>query len=112
MEHVGSVDLPKDLEEIVARLIRHLQPECVYLFGSMARGESTEDSDYDIMVVVKDSDLPQYRRHQQARRIVRDIPRAKDILVWTRDEFNRRVPLPASLPAQIVKEGKLLYRAA
>lgn len=112
MEHVKSKDLPRDLEKIVDRLSRHFKPELIYIFGSVARGDNTEDSDYDIMVVVTDSDLPQYRRHQQARRIVQDIPRAKDILVWTRDEFYSRVPLQASLPAKIVKEGKLLYRAA
>lgn len=112
MEHMKSRDLPSDLEEIVARLSRYFKPERIYVFGSVARGENTEDSDYDIMVIVTDSELPQYRRHQQARRIVQDIPRAKDILVWTRDEFYSRVPLRASLPARIVKEGKLLYRAA
>ena len=36
---------------------------------------------------------------------------AADILVWTRDAFDSRVHLRASLPATIAREGKLLYVA-
>ncbi len=36
-------------------------------------------------------------------------PSAKDVLVWTHDEFDRRTYLPASLPATILREGVLLY---
>ena len=34
---------------------------------------------------------------------------AKDILVWTRSEFDKRLHLKASLPSTVVEEGKLLY---
>ena len=36
---------------------------------------------------------------------------AKDILVWTRDEFDKRLYLRVSLPSTVVEEGKLLYAA-
>jgi predicted nucleotidyltransferase len=99
------------LEEIVQRLIRAWQPERIYLFGSRARGESGEDSYYDIMVVVTASDEPAYRRAQRAHSLLWDLGTAADILVWTRDAFDSRVHLRASLPATIVREGKLLYAA-
>jgi predicted nucleotidyltransferase len=99
------------LEKIVQRLVRAWQPERIYLFGSRARGESGEDSDYDIMVVVAASDEPAYRRAQRAHSLLWDLGTAADILVWTRDAFDSRLHLRASLPATIVREGKLLYAA-
>jgi hypothetical protein len=36
---------------------------------------------------------------------------AKDILVWTKTEFEKRLHLRASLPSTIMQEGKLLYAA-
>jgi Nucleotidyltransferase domain len=42
------------LAEIVRSLIEAYQPERIYLFGSLARGEGGPDSDYDLMVVVPD----------------------------------------------------------
>ena len=40
------------LQEIVRRLVDTYHPEKIYLFGSAARGETTPDSDYDLMVIV------------------------------------------------------------
>ena len=42
------------LAEIVRRLVEAYQPERIYLFGSMARGDAGPDSDYDLLVLVPD----------------------------------------------------------
>lgn len=97
------------LAEVVHRLVEALQPEQIYLFGSRARGDSQADSDYDFMVIVPESDLPPHRRAQLAHRALHGVRIAKDILVWTRAEFDRYVPVVASLPATVVREGRLLY---
>ena len=39
------------LEEIIRRLVTAYQPEKIYLFGSVARGEHGMDSDYDLLVI-------------------------------------------------------------
>jgi hypothetical protein len=36
---------------------------------------------------------------------------AKDVLVWTGNEFDKRLHLKASLPSTVVEEGMLLYAA-
>jgi hypothetical protein len=36
---------------------------------------------------------------------------ASDVLVWTASQFNSRAPLAASLPATVIREGKLLHAA-
>jgi predicted nucleotidyltransferase len=101
----------KVLKEMVRRLVKALQPERIYLFGSKARGEASPGSDYDLLVIVPYSELPGYRRDQVAYRTLLGLGVAKDVLVWTRDEFESRRHLPASFPATVLREGKLLYAA-
>jgi len=99
----------KTLAEVVRRLIQAYRPDRVYLFGSKARGDASPDSDYDLMVVIPESTEPAYRRAQQAHRLLWDLGVAADVLVWTKEAFDSRVHLAASLPATILREGRLLY---
>lgn len=97
--------------EIVRRLAEGLHPERIYLFGSMARGEEGEDSDYDVMVVVSDPAEPLRDLERRAYGLLWDVPVPVDVLVWARDDFDRRLTVVASLPATILREGRLLYAA-
>ncbi len=47
------------LAEVVRRLREAYAPERIYLFGSRARGDSAEGSDYDLLVVVADDAAPE-----------------------------------------------------
>lgn len=97
--------------EIVQRLVAALSPERIYLFGSQARGEAGPDSDYDLLVVVRTSTLPRYRRDQAAFEALLGVGVAKDVLVLTHDEFERQRTVVCSLPAMVAREGVLLYAA-
>lgn len=97
------------LDEIVRRLVEAFHPERIYLFGSKARGDGGRDSDYDLMVLVRETDEPDYRLSQRAHSLLWDLASAADILVWTEDRFERKRHLRASLPATILREGSLLY---
>ncbi len=99
------------LAELVRRLVGAFDPDRTHLFGSKARGDRGPDSDYDLMVVVDEASWPAYRMAQQTHSLVWDLGTAADILVWTREAFDGRLHLKASLPATIVHEGKLLYAA-
>lgn len=99
------------LSEMVRRLVAAFQPERIYLYGSRARGEATADSDYDVMMVVRESNLPRYRRDQVAFRALCGVGAAKEIVVLTRGEFQAKLSVPCSLPATVAREGKLLYAA-
>jgi predicted nucleotidyltransferase len=99
------------LAEIVSRLVGVFAPEQIYLFGSHARGEAGPDSDYDLLVVVRSSILPRYRRDQAAFEALRGVGVAKDVLVLTHDEFARQRTVICSLPATVEREGVLLYAA-
>ncbi len=99
------------LAEIVRRLAAAYRPEKIYLFGSVARGDAGPDSDYDLMVVVPDDAPPDLRDCDVAYDVLRGLGVAKDILVWTRDQFEERLCLKASLPSTVLREGRLLYAA-
>jgi predicted nucleotidyltransferase len=99
------------LAEIVRRLVEALQPERIYLFGSRARGDAGADSDYDLMVVVPHLTEPAYRLAQRAHSVLWGLGTAADILVWSRDAFDGRLHLKASLPATVLREGMLLHAA-
>jgi predicted nucleotidyltransferase len=99
------------LAEIVHRLVAAYQPERIYLFGSVARGDAGPDSDYDLLVVVPDDAPPQRRRSRLAYEALRGTGTAADVLVCTSSYFDDRRTLKASLPGTVLGEGRLLHGA-
>jgi len=107
---VAAISNPQ-LAEIVRRLVAGFHPQRIYLFGSRARNEAGDDSDYDLMMLLDDLTEPSYRLAQQAHSCLWDVGAAADVLVWSRETFDSRMHVKASLPATIAREGKLLYVA-
>jgi predicted nucleotidyltransferase len=96
---------------IIERLVEVYQPDRIYLFGSKARGDAGPDSDYDVLVLVEHPTEPLYRLSQRGFRALRGIAAAVDVVVWDRATFDARLHLPASFPATVVREGRLLHVA-
>ncbi len=99
------------LAELVRRLVDAHHPERLYLFGSQGRGEADSGSDYDLLMILPRLEAPAYRIAQQAHSLVWGLGISADILVWSRDDFERRLTLKASLPATVLREGLLLHAA-
>ncbi len=97
------------IAEATRRLVEEFQPEQVWLFGSYAWGEPTEDSDLDLFVVVPDSPDNSLRRAQDAHRALSGLDLPKDVIVRTRAEVDRVKTLRPTLTCKILNEGKLLY---
>ena len=49
-----QIDHPAELERIVRQIVEQVDPVAIYLFGSRARGDADDDSDYDLLVVLPD----------------------------------------------------------
>lgn len=107
----GALERDRKLAELVRRLVDAHQPECIYLFGSRGRDHAYPDSDYDLLMILPKLESPAYRIAQQAHSLVWGLGISADILVWSREEFDRRLPFKASLPATVVREGMLLHAA-
>ena len=99
------------LAEVVRRLVEAYRPDRVYMFGSKARGDENADSDYDLMLVVPDDAPAERRRSRLAYQVLRGTGTAADVMVWLRSKFEHRVQVVTSLPATVMREGKLLYAA-
>jgi len=99
------------LAELVHRLVAELQPQRVYLFGSRARGDATEDSDYDFLIVVRERNDQPERMEVRARAALWGVDASVDIVVMTADYYAWMLGAAASLPATVEREGRLLYAA-
>src|SRR5215467_13180924 len=93
------------LDEIVA-VLKSYDPERIILFGSRARGEADEYSDYDL-IVIKRTDRPFLDRLYDMVPYLRQITRPAEILVYTPEEFARMGE--TGLGWLVRQEGVTLY---
>jgi len=98
----------KILKEITNRLVDGFHPDNIILFGSQARGTANKYSDVDILVICPTKGnrraltLDMYRALESL-----DI--AKDIVVLTKDEFERNRKIPGTIARPAWLEGRVLY---
>lgn len=95
--------------EIVRRLVDEFDPEEIILFGSRAWGEPRPDSNYDLFIIVSDSEERPLRLMVEAHECLRGLGISKDVLVTTRRRFDRLSRVPATLEAKIRNRGVVLY---
>jgi len=96
-------------KEITHRLVDEFDPEAIYLFGSYAWGQPQPGSDLDLLVIIRDSQQQPVQRAVRAQHSFRGVPAAVDVLVKFSAEIERYRHVHASLEAQILEKGKLLY---
>ncbi len=83
-------------------------PAKVILIGSYARGDATEDSDVDLVVLQKEFvDKPnEFRRlNKEVRKELRRV----DLILMREEDFEWRSLVGGTLPYWAKKEGRVLY---
>jgi len=98
----------EQIRELSRHIERAINPERIVLFGSYARGDATENSDVDLLVVARSS-LPKPKRSVPLYSLLRAYPCSKDILVYTPEEVEEYRYLRASLIHRVLDEGIVLY---
>ena len=96
------------LQEIVRKLLEVGDPQKIILFGSHARREASDESDYDLLVI-EPSMAPRFRRAVQYRRALKGFGHSKDIVVWTPDEIAEWQNVPNAFVTTALREGIVLY---
>jgi predicted nucleotidyltransferase len=96
------------LHEIVARLVKAVDPEKLILFGSRARGGAAPSSDYDIMIVKSEPD-PASRRTGPLYRHLWGIPGSVDLLWFTPQEIDDWSRVRQHVATQAVRNGVVVY---
>ena len=100
------------LAEIVNGLVKEFHPIRIFLFGSRARGDARDGSDYDLLVIVATAEVPAHRLAQQAhRQVFRRIQAPIDVVFFTEKKFEERKTVIGSLSEMAIHEGKELYAA-
>jgi predicted nucleotidyltransferase len=98
--------------ELLERVVRYFDPQAVILFGSHARGDADEDSDYDLLVILDDDAPAEKRRLQAGYESRRGWHGAVDVIPCTRSVFERRRRVIGSLPDIAAHEGVVVYTRA
>ena len=100
------------IEEMTKRLVAFYRPVRIYLFGSEARNEAGPDSDLDFLVVVPDDTPDQTMRSGEVYSRLSGLGMPKDVIPWRQSDFDGRAAhVQASLPATVVREGRLVYES-
>lgn len=100
------------LKAMTDGIVEALDPEEVFLFGSYAKGTEHPNSDVDFLVVMSESeDNRKYRRSLTGRayRRLAQFPVSKDILLYSRGEFEHWRNVPGHIISTSVREGRRLY---
>lgn len=98
------------LEDIIRRIVAIAFPDKIVLFGSAARDEMTQNSDVDLLVIVR----PGSHRRKLAGEIYKGligVGQAVDIIVVTSEDVERYRNSPALVIEPALREGRVVYAA-
>ncbi len=100
--------LERELSLVVERLKTEYAPKQIILFGSLAKGDTHEWSDIDL-VIIKDTDKEFLDRLKEAALIAK--PKVGiNILVYTPEEFKEMIEEGNNfITEEVVAKGKVLY---
>jgi predicted nucleotidyltransferase len=103
--------MDKIIEQATPLLVEAAHPAKIILFGSYARGDFTEDSDLDLLMIV-----PSVEDHieemARLRLVLRELPIAMDLVVCTRADVENRGHLRGTMLYHALQEGRVLHDAA
>ncbi|MEA2104481.1 MAG: nucleotidyltransferase domain-containing protein [Candidatus Cloacimonadota bacterium] len=98
----------KQIAEITKTIVDNYHPEKIILFGSYANGNFTRDSDLDLLLI-KESNLPRFKRAREVHEFFDPYPIAMDILVYTKREVEKWKNFSHSFINQVFENGIILY---
>ena len=96
------------LSRIIDVIVRTLDPDTIILFGSRARGDAREDSDFDICVLKNGIS----ERRTIARKLYRalyGVGAPVELIVDTPETFDRFKDNPHLIYREIARFGKVIY---
>jgi predicted nucleotidyltransferase len=99
-------------DEVIDHIVRTISsifsPYKIILFGSYANGMPTQDSDLDLLIVMR-TQLPSYKRAVPIKLCFNPYPCSMDILVFTPEEIEYWNGTPNHIITEAFSTGKVLY---
>ena len=96
------------IDQMVQKIVDHVQPLQVILFGSYATGTPVTASDLDLFVIAE-SNLPLHKRSAKIRLLFSPAPCPLDILVYTPQEVESCSDVVIHIVTQVMRTEKVLY---
>jgi predicted nucleotidyltransferase len=98
----------KEIEKLIDRIAKRIQPEKIIIFGSYAKGAATIKSDLDILVI-KETEIPMANRADDLKPVLFNLLIPVDVHVYTPEEVNEYGKEPFSFLNSILKSGKTVF---
>lgn len=95
------------IQEVADSIARDFHPERIILFGSYARGQSTPDSDVDLLVVLPFEGKPFWKSLEIMNRV--NAPFPLDLLARQPADTDRRYAEGDPIIRDALDHGKVLY---
>lgn len=114
MAHASDHTLPDCLCGMVDVIVDEVDPSRIVLFGSQARGDATDASDVDLLIVVDEpfeNEKDRVETMTHLWRALSEIRGPKDLLVYSRDEVERWRDASNHVIARSRREGEVLHRS-
>lgn len=102
-------DTETTIAPYIARIVDAFDPLRIIVFGSRGRGDARPDSDVDLLIIIDEEDVDKRETAVEMRRLLRDAPFPKDIIVTTPNEIERRGDMIGSILRPALREGKIVY---
>lgn len=101
----------EQLPEITKRIVKTSNPEKIILFGSYARGETSSNSDLDLLVIVPG--IKRLRAESvRVRRALRGLMIPVDVILATPEQIERLGNFTGLVYHTALSEGKVVYERA
>lgn len=98
------------IRQLSRRIADRFNPERIILFGSRADGRARDDSDVDLLVVMRHQGPAARKAAEILNSVEPDF--AVDLIVRSPREVRWRLAQRDQFLAQVMKHGKVLYEAA
>ena len=99
-------------DEAIRRLVIAYNPLQIYLYGDYATGKVNEESSVDLLVVVESSNERIIQRGYIAFEALLGLGIPKNVVVFTKEEFDKYAQDPKSTTYEIITQGKIVYARA
>jgi predicted nucleotidyltransferase len=98
----------RKIDAIKDKIVTTVSPEKIILFGSYAKGENTDESDLDI-VVIWDSGFNPHKRNLFLSRLFPGRDFSLDIFSFTKEEAERLKDVKGTILYEAFHHGKVIY---
>ncbi|MBU2446966.1 MAG: nucleotidyltransferase domain-containing protein [Bacteroidetes bacterium] len=98
----------EQINKIVDTIVKNFNPQRIILFGSYANNSRNAASDLDLLII-KDIDVPRYKRGRLIRKYLRGMKVPIDILVYTNEEIEKWKDVDTAFITSVLKKGIVLY---